>query len=490
MSLNLSPLRYLHPRELAHQFRELLLSHSENTISAQLLADVEQGSVPPTVACVWLSVSKTPVALADALLQTHSILVRKFAIRRIGEALRKPQWRNFWNHLGGTEGLLSVFADLSVQDVKLLAKAIGRCSRDQTDEEKQQQVTELLCGLLGSLYPDAPYKTHDERPLHCHHAKIVPACCTGFIRALLCQKSSPLLGRFSVDHLLQTQYGVVGPLVLNAIFNGDDGPDNLPKYLQSLLQRTPPIAGVEPGFSASMSFSLDLLRKLCNQLEDAKFSSKLFLPGLVEPLLRRALRKRIDMSILREVAGLTVTYLQHDSEAVQSLSASCGGFLYYVVRCWSRNQELFQDKLISTIGLLQLDKHKDLDRYQVIMRAVPRSKRYTLLRLLVLHTESLGADISVDDELRSLRLEKWHCNLFTEMAKDQAVSLLRALIRVKPEGSFLHLEKGFTVLAMPSSPSAGHADPALLLTLLERGQAGALDRAKKGKFLPILSPII
>jgi hypothetical protein len=93
----------------------------------------------------------------------------------------------------------------------------------------------------------------------------------------------------------------------------------------------------------------------------------------------------------------------------------------------------------------------------------------------------------VDDELRSLRLEKWPCRIFTNMAQGQAVSLLSALVRVKPEGSFLRLETGSTIFAIPRSPGVHYADPFLLLILLERGQAGGLERAKKGKFLTTLS---
>ena len=89
--------------------------------------------------------------------------------------------------------------------------------------------------------------------------------------------------------------------------------------------------------------------------------------------------------------------------------------------------------------------------------------------------------LAVEAELRALRVEKWHCNLLTDVMKDQAVSLLRALILVKPEGSFLSLERGPTVVSAPPSARAAHADPALLLTRLEQGQAAALDRAKKDK---------
>ena len=309
MALNLTLLRGLQPGQIAQELRQLLVKHSDNSISITLLADVEQGSVPATVVSLWLSVSKSPVALADALLQSHSVLARRFAIVRFGKTLRSPQWWSIWNHLGGTEGLLSVFAELSVEDVELLAKVIGRCNKGQKDQEKQEQVTKLLCGLLPSLHLSAPYRSHDERPLHCHYAKMVPACSPDFVRTLLSQQSHPLLGCFSIDGLLQTQYDVVRRLLLNSIFNGGNDPKDLPEYLQPLLQRIPPSPSVEPGLSASMSFSLRLLRELCNHLEDARFSSELFLPGLVEPLMRRAFKRGLGHPLYTRLSNsLLLTY--------------------------------------------------------------------------------------------------------------------------------------------------------------------------------------
>jgi hypothetical protein len=202
--------------------------------------------------------------------------------------------------------------------------------------------------------------------------------------------------------------------------------------------------------------------------------------------MRRAFKKRLGAPILHEIVELAVTYLQHDTAAAQHLSISRGSFVYNIVRCWSRYPELMEDDLVTTLGLLGNDSHMGIDQYQDLLRAVQRSQRYTLLQLLIQNTKSLNVNISVEAELRTLRVEKWHCNLFTDMMKDQAASLLRALILVKPEGSFLSLERGPTVLSTPPSPRAAHADPALLLTLLERGQAAALDRAKKGKNISML----
>lgn len=163
-----------------------------------------------------------------------------------------------------------------------------------------------------------------------------------------------------------------------------------------------------------------------------------------------------------------MTYLQHHLDATRALSAKHRGLLYYVVRCWSQSQELFDDDLVYIVGLQQGNR-EDIGQYEDLLRAAPRATRYALLRLLILHTNSLGAKISVEEELRSLRVEKWPCNIFTGVMGDQAASLLRVLTRVKPEGSFLRLGAGNTILTCPQSPGGDYTDPLLLLTLLQRG---------------------
>ena len=481
MAINLTALRGLPYSQLAQHFRQLVDKHSENKVSAQLLAKIEEGSLPATVVPVWLSVSKTPLAVADALLQSHSILARRSAIARFGKILRSPEWRDVWDHLGGIAGLLTVFAELSVQDVKLLAKAIGCSNKGPKDEEKQREITELLHGLLGSLYSDAPYKTRDERPLQSHYTSIVPACDPKFVGELIHQASSPLLDGFSVDRLLQCHYGVVGEFVLDVIFKGHNDDHNLHRYLPSLLQRMPPIPSERPGWSASMYFSLKLLRELSAQ-EDSHFPSERFLSQLIAPLMRRAVRNKLESTDLHEIAELAIKYLKKSSAAAGYLSTSRRGFIYHLARCWSRNPELFEDSLTTTLSLCPHGNQVNIEQLQEVIHSVSRTKRYALLRLLVAHTKRLGANISRDDELRQLRVKKWPCSIFIDLMQDQAVSLLRALIRVKPEGSFLRLERGSTILSIPSSRTVD-IDPALLLTLLQRGQTAALESAKKGRFL-------
>ena len=481
MAINLTTLRGLPYPQLAQHFRQLVDEHSDSEVSAQLLLKIEEESLPATVVPVWLSVSKTPLAVADALLQSHSISARRSAIARFGKILRRPEWRDMWDRLGGIAGLLAVFAELSVQDVKLLAKAIGRCNKGAKDEAKQRQVTELLRGLLGSLYPDAPYKTRDERPLQSHYASMVPACDTKFVGELIREASSPLLGHFSVDRLLQVHYGVVGEVVRDVIFKGHNDSHSLHGYLPSLLQHMPPIPSERPGWSASMHFSLTLLRELCAQ-EDSHFPPERFLPELIVPLMRRAVRNKLVSSDLYEIAELAITYLEKKSAAAAHLSTSGRGFIYHLARCWSWNPELFEDLLTTALSLCPHGNQVNIEHFQEIIRSVPRTKRYALLQLLIAYTKRLGANINQDDELRRLRVEKWPCSIFTDLMQDQALSLLRALIRVKPDGSFLRLERGSTILSMPSLPPVD-TDPALLLTLLQRGQTVALESAQKGRFL-------
>ena len=345
---------------------------------------------------------------------------------RFGKTLRSPQWWSIWNHLGGTEGLLSVFAELYVEDVKLLAKVIGRCNKGQKDQEKQEQVTKLLCGL-----PSLTLVLHTGATTSAHSIVTM-------------QKWFLLVAQTSFVHYFPNSHTLCLGASLSTAFSrpnmmssadfcstrssmGGNDPEDLPEYLQPLLQRMPPSPSVEPGLSASMSFSLRLLRELCNHLEDARFSSELFLPGLVEPLMRRAFKKGLGAPIVHEIVELAVTYLQHDAAAAQHLSIGRGSFIYTVVRCWSRYPELIEDGLTTTPRLLRSDSHMGIDQYQDMLRAVQRSQHYTLLQLLVQNTKSLNVNVSVEAELRTLRVEKWPCNLFTDMMKDQAVSLRESI---------------------------------------------------------------
>ncbi len=96
----------------------------------------------------------------------------------------------------GYSRLAFVFAQVSVLEVKELCKAIGHCAKlpEVDHEEKRQQVTQLLKGLLPAYYPDSPSKTPDSRPLERYYAQIVPACTSNFVGTVLRQEVPPLMG--------------------------------------------------------------------------------------------------------------------------------------------------------------------------------------------------------------------------------------------------------------------------------------------------------
>ena len=197
-----SSLRHTKTRELALHLRHVSGQQSVRTISSQLLNLIESESLPPTVFDVFLtSVKLCP--LKDALRQRHSKHVRYVAIRQFGKKLKGVHWEDAWQEVVETEGLLDLFSQMSVLEVKKLSKAIGCCpgrSPVKSCVERQRRVTELVQCLLDPLYPSSPYQSKDQRPLSGHYARMIPACTSEFIESLFRHQSLHLLQ--SLDKLL------------------------------------------------------------------------------------------------------------------------------------------------------------------------------------------------------------------------------------------------------------------------------------------------
>src|SRR6266536_1679828 len=185
MDIDNSSLRQLAPPELAIYFCRLSKYHPEESISTHLFSAVERQSLPPTVLSVWLSIARTPATLLEALAQVFSVQTRRIAIKRLFKLLRESRWRETWEGLGGTPGLLSLLKGFSVLEVKFCLNLLPRCLNGPERTEKQTKVTELLRGLLPSIYPDAPFKNSDERPLLRHYQLLLPGCNSEFVDEIL-----------------------------------------------------------------------------------------------------------------------------------------------------------------------------------------------------------------------------------------------------------------------------------------------------------------
>jgi len=456
----------LKPRELALYFRRQSKKTSSKTVATELLQSIEQEALPPTIFGIFLaSADAHHHPLADALWQQHSRHVRHVAILRFGEAMRSANWEKAWDEVGATQGLLSLFTQISVFEVRELSRSIGCCKGKSGyyGEERKQRITELVRGLLPSAYPGSRYKSSDQRPLLYHYAQLVPACTSGFVEEILCQKSHPLLENLPTKFVVLYHFKSLRRLVLDTIsrkdsFNPGAAEHILAKYLPPLCKSVPPTAGAEPGFSASMTFAVTVLQYLATQ-KDTHFPAELFLSELMEPLMRRLGSCKTDWNRIREVVELAIQYLEGNHRARAHISYAKGSLIFYLAIFWSQKAPVFEEQLVKLIHMeSQLNQIK-LTSYQPLLQSVKRPFRYRLLRMICLHGPDVGVDIDSIKGLKAIATVLWPINIFHILHRDDGVSLLKRLIQIHPDRDFLDLV----------SIDSGFSDANVLLTKLQHG---------------------
>lgn len=475
-------IRQLEPPGLALYFRRILTTNSEAAVSAHLLEAVKYGSVTPMIFCIWLTIAKLPSSLSDALTQEHSLVVRRVAIKQFGKELKGSRWRITLDELGGTSGLLSLIAQFSVVEVQLFVKTVARYVKGVEVDEKRERVEELLRGLLPRLFPDMPHKSPDGRPLTSHYAYLTLCSTSEFLTSALCTKSFPPLQWLPTSLALKYRSELLRQLSLNKIFEKDSSQFDLSDCLSDLLGRSPSYSSPEPGFSESMLFSLELLRKLARD-NSVEFPKRMFMSRLVEPLLRRAVKKKLDWTSIQEIIDLTIRYLRVYPNETANISFSSGGFLHSLVRCWSARESLFQKQLVEALELIPKSQ-ASISNYAGILLVLRRSLRYNFLRLCFLYVSIHKRDIDIDEGLNDLRVGQWPCNIFTRLEPGHALNLLRRLRRVKNDHNFLTLDHSYSdysILHQPPSPGLKYGDFDLLQIFLGQGDAEALDTAKNSK---------
>ena len=473
-----STLLHMNPRELALHLRHASDKYSARTVSTRLLEGIELELLPPTVFDIFLTSVKSPCPFNEAFSQGQSKQVRYAVIQRFGRDLNGAGWEDAWQEVGGTKGLLDLLSRLSVLEVKELCNVIGHCpgrSVVRNHIERQRRITELLQCLMSPLYPSSPYKSNDQRPLHGHYAKMVPACTSDFVESLFRHESHPLLGALPKRMLVQYHFELLRRLVLNTISHVDsiEGAatysalhDILLGYISSLLRFAPSLPVVEPRFSTSMSLAVTILERIAVD-QESRFPESMFMPVLIIPLMRRLQAHRVDPSRTQHIVQLAAQYLQRHKHARAQLSLERGHLLCYITKTWSSAPSLFQECLTDFISLLRRHPLRHLSYYQILLRQVTKSQRYDLLRIICLHITEIRTNIDVDDELKSVPIRRWPIFIFQILQRDHSLCLLRKLIRLRPEANFLELPVNRTILSQARLPESSFGDPHLLLAILE-----------------------
>ncbi|KAF2469510.1 uncharacterized protein BDR25DRAFT_335021 [Lindgomyces ingoldianus] len=414
------------PLESSKYFRHLLASSSVETLSLQLLEAVERGSLEPSIFDIWLGVTKSPSAISLALKQNVSIQIRKSGIKRVGKQLRSSKWKETWDGLGGIRGLLDLFVDLSVLEVKQMCYAIARSAVGYDVEEKRKRTTEFLKALLSDEFPETEHRNPDPRPMAQYYKQLVPGCTSAFITFTLCKPSKDEWNDIPHKLLLRYHADTLRPICLQMVFGSYPLED---KWLSALLERWPSSLGSLPRFSASLQFSFDILKRAAQE-ESSTISTHGLIRRVVEPLLRRALRRRVGWMHIQEIVGLALKYLEKEPDAAIALEWNNGSLLDLALSAWRRRPKMFETQVTALFSHGR-QKHSYLENIWEIEKHVGKvapSQRYEKLKFCVF--VAMEIDIDIDSDLKRLQAYYWN-DIFHLLDAGQALGLFTRICAAK-----------------------------------------------------------
>jgi hypothetical protein len=331
-SLDTRRIRASTSAELRDYYEQLLDKATINEITTQLLQAVEKGSIPPLTFAPWLGVSKSPATIREALRQNISVLIRKFAIKQLRNALSSSRWKETWEGVGGVAGMLEIFADFSVLEVRDACKAIGGCGKGNDMMAKRESFTDLFKGLYPDYFPDARHKTKHRRPLARYYRLLMPACSEKLVNEAVASGLEGTWKQAREKDLLRYHPDIIRKELLRFLAS-DKEQQPIPLSDPDLLTRFPSATSARRGFSASMEFSLTVLRQSVKS-ERCVVEDDFFINELVRPLLVRAIRKRADWEAIKEIVDLIMQYLEAHPSTGKEITTDKRDVFHLVAVCW------------------------------------------------------------------------------------------------------------------------------------------------------------
>ncbi|KAL8636219.1 MAG: hypothetical protein Q9228_006362 [Teloschistes exilis] len=481
MLLDLTLLRNADAKDLAGYYIQLRDLQDHDQITKNLLQEIGNESLPPTVFGIWLSVSCSDIALSQALHYPNSCLVRRFAIKRLGRRMRTSSWETVWNCLHGTQGVLDLFAQLSVVDVAHLSTFIGHCRKGRHRPARDASIEALLRGLLPFFHQESQPRSTDQRPLVNHYARMLPACSPGFVEQVLSQPDNPLLPYFNTSQILRYHPTVVQKRVLLATASASTD-ERFLSCLPQLARSVPSGQRDSAGFSPSMLYASDILAKLTGN-QSVHVDSRVVINDVAAPLLDRAMKHRSNTDKVPEIVLATLSYLQHIPKATRYLDSKPRSILPNLARFWSRHGAEANDA-VSRLLARCLEQYADQAIYTStkslvddLLQNVARKHRYTLLLLVSKHFHRPAVDI---DDLQPfhLMLDDYACQMFIDLDNNSALQLLSRITQAKRATDFLELGRRNSIFSHPHAPFR-RADKRLLEIYLSRPESDGLASVKE-----------
>ena len=484
ISLNIPLIRDGTFKEFASYLDELRQCQQDVRVCKSLFEAVEQEYLSPHTFHVFLPWSSSLDTIVLCIYNGPSRFIRKRGIKQFGKVLAKSeQWESAWRAVGGTNGLIDLFARISVTEVEELAKAIGSCNRPQHKHgAREMAIEDLLHALLSSHYPKSKLQNHDKRPIKHHYARMVSACSEEFVEKLLNAKdqSNPLYQQVPASRLIKTHGELLQKRVFEGIFGSGQVDVHIRQYLEAFVYRQPPMPSPDSNVSASMAFAAKILQsRLADINNDKRWPSQVSEADVLFSLLDRLSKKTLSEVKIRNVIRLGLQLLEAKPE-LMSKFRSHGMWLKLSTR-WKKAPEFYEDLVALALRLELGGSQKTIGKDFLSTSNAIRAKqelRWPLLRLYCLQVPKKGVDLDTDDDFTPLANQLWPSDVFYHLSKDQAVTLLNGLHHANPEYSFLQTPAKTSVLGNHGISSQRNFNAVLLLTFLQRDSEEIQMRAK------------
>ncbi|KAK8047905.1 hypothetical protein PG996_015969 [Apiospora saccharicola] len=453
---------------------------SDLEIGKGLLRHAKPDSLSQSLLTTLLTWSRSPELLALCLVSEEAAAsrsMRKIAIKQLGFQLAEPTlWEAIWAALGGTVGLVDLFARSSVEDVKALANSIGWGSRKV---DKPAQHAAAVADLLRALVPThhkSNYPSPDKRPIQHIHARMVRACSYDFLSELLRSqdKTNPLYigchrkrieGRLGA--WMQTQ-------VIDMLHGRIPADDNLRSFLTICVTKEPSKPTEGRHISASMAFSLRLLRgRIDGTFQDKWWQSELDELQILWSVYHRMEKKRTPKREMHELAVLAMDLA--DAKPKLRTSPKLRLIWNRLFGLWKRDPTPQHEKLVAQGLRWGLDSGsamtlgRDCRNRMILLRD---DLKWPLLRLYCLHVPDKGVDIDIAQDLSVFAKQKWPYELFEQLVPvvpQKVIGLLKRLLDANPDYSLLSPpDAGQSILSISDLLQQKNFNVELLLTMLQR----------------------
>jgi hypothetical protein len=443
-TLDLGRIRRRTPSQVRDYYKELRHDVSKDDCTRQLLDAIERGSIAPCPGwATWLGVTKSPSAIQLGIQQNFSVIVRADSIQCLGKNLCSARWKTTLDYLGGAPGLLSLFMNMSVNEVRDACKALGKCAKGSDVLEKRRCITELFMGLQPQVFPEASVTTTDRRPLGKHYRHLIPSCSEELVERIVSGDLKRKWEPVRVTYLMQYHPDVIRREQLRAMDHKSEVKIDQRRF-QGLVTLYPQGLDTISGFSPSMEFAMSVLQNLSCGTE-RQLDDEIFINDLVQPLLRRALKKQIEWSKIEEIVNLTMAYLQLHPSARKEISPTEGGVYHLIAICWAYQPDMFETQLkrLCSDSMVCTETYNDLAEWTDFLDGIPKPRRYPLLRLCFL--ESAKLDLDSDDDLKLVKGSLQDA-LLDKLTPERAFCIFTRLRAARGDDDLLKILAGNSIL--------------------------------------------